>query len=114
MNLEDSADLQVVLQVLTYSRKIMQRRDSQSLQAGGLADAGLFKDLGRVDCARRQQHLARSVCLAGYIVLHPAHALCVASLHDKTRHMRMRHKAHKAALQCRPQEGLGRVPAHAA
>src|SRR5580704_1057013 len=53
----DTTNTEVILEVLPRSRKMLQNRDSESLQRGLAADTGLHQHLRRMDRTQGQYHL---------------------------------------------------------
>ena len=112
-NLEDGADLQVVLQVFAHARAFMDDLDANPGQTLGLTDAGKLQELGRVDRSRGHQDLGLGERLAPDTLVPVDHAADLAAFDDHPFGLGLDDDPQVGPLHRRAQEAVGRVPAHA-
>src|SRR6185437_2147556 len=89
-DLEFHARRIVVAQVLADALQLVHRRDADRAQAIALADAGEFQQLGRVDRARADDHLAGRPGLARLAIHRVAHADAALAVEYQRRRQRPR------------------------
>ena len=113
VNLEDGANLQVVLQILAHARAFVDHLDAEPGQPVGLADAGELEELGRVDRPRCHQDLSLGKRPPPHALVPVDHAADLAAFDDQPFGLGLDDDPQVGPLHGRAQEAVGRVPAHA-